>query len=485
MNLSKLNIGIIHSLIGKNDGVSIVIDQSILVMQEYLKISINNIFFLSAIAPSRHNTLEDNIFWHKNDENRYILNHYNSLPTKKENRDSFEDFIESKVNYCLKKIIFFVDKYHIDLLIVHNSCHPTNFVYSIGVDRYFSIFKKKNRYFPRYLLWWHDSHLERKRFENPNPIIKKYLNHIPGAFVDGIIFINSYQKKLAEKYFKNIKKDAHTFLRKKSIIIPNTCDIQWEWKKPHQKTAPYPKADPFNIHFFDDIGLTNELQKKNYSLEKTVLFLQHTRIVKRKRIDLAIDFAFKIACCLQEDKVNKAIVLLISGHSGDEDDQYVKFLKKHYKKRQKEHVFLKLPVILNFAEKFILSTKEIIVDKKFYCFKDIPAIVAKYGGIGTYFSEVEGFGNNLFEMVSMGMPVVINEYPIYKKDIKKLGFDFISVKNGVITDTFIKQAYSLIKDPQKAKEMILHNLKTLEKKLNHKVMAKKLCPIIINTLNYL
>ncbi len=485
MNLSKLNIGIIHSLIGKNDGVSIVIDQSILAMQEYLNISINNIFFLSAIAPSRLNTLEDNIFWHKNDENRYILNHYNSLPVKKEEHDSFEEFIESKVSYCLKKVIFFIDKYDIDLLIVHNSSHPTNFIYSIAVDRYFSILKKKKKYFPRYLLWWHDSHLERKRFENPNPIIKKYLKHIPGSFVDGVIFINSYQKKLAENYFKSIKKDAHILLSKKSTIIPNTCDIEWKWKKTHQNTAPYPKTDPFNIHFFDDIGLNKKLQKKNYSLEETVLFLQHTRIVKRKRIDLAIDFVFKIACCLQEDEINKAIVLLISGHSGDEDDEYVKFLKQHYQKRQKEHAFLKLPVILNFAEKFILPTREIIVDRKFYCFKDIPAIVAKYGGIGTYFSEVEGFGNNLFEMVSMGMPVVINEYSVYKKDIKKLGFDFISVNNGIITDAFIKQAYSLIKDPQKAKKMILHNLKVLEKKLNHKVMAKKLCPIIINTLNYL
>jgi len=29
MNISHMNVGIIHSLIGKNDGVSIVIDQTV------------------------------------------------------------------------------------------------------------------------------------------------------------------------------------------------------------------------------------------------------------------------------------------------------------------------------------------------------------------------------------------------------------------------------------------------------------------------
>ena len=80
MNLSKLNIGILHSLIGKNDGVSIVIDQSIEAMVRYMDVSQDNIYFLAALAPARLNKVEDDIFWHKNEANKYILKHYHTEP---------------------------------------------------------------------------------------------------------------------------------------------------------------------------------------------------------------------------------------------------------------------------------------------------------------------------------------------------------------------------------------------------------------------
>src|SRR5687768_14082540 len=92
MNLSKLNIGILHSLIGKNDGVSIVIDQSIEAMVRYMDVSQDNVYFLSALAPARLNKMEDDIFWHKNEANKYILKHYRTDPP-----EGFEDFIENHV----------------------------------------------------------------------------------------------------------------------------------------------------------------------------------------------------------------------------------------------------------------------------------------------------------------------------------------------------------------------------------------------------
>lgn len=55
MNLSKLHIGILHSLIGKNDGVSIVIEQSIEAMVRHMDVSQDHIYFLSALAPPRLN----------------------------------------------------------------------------------------------------------------------------------------------------------------------------------------------------------------------------------------------------------------------------------------------------------------------------------------------------------------------------------------------------------------------------------------------
>jgi len=78
VDLSSLRIGIIHSLVGKNDGVSIVIDQTVKTMVEQIQIPLGNIFFLAAHAPSRFNMTLDEVFWHKNDANKEILQNFSA-----------------------------------------------------------------------------------------------------------------------------------------------------------------------------------------------------------------------------------------------------------------------------------------------------------------------------------------------------------------------------------------------------------------------
>ena len=486
MNLNQTRIGILHSLVGKNDGVSIVIDQSVQVMQQYLNVSKDNVFFLCAIGPSRVNKMEHPLFWHRSNENRYILRHYSSSPNVSNASPDLEKFIEQNVQECIKQIARFVAKYHVDLLLVHNSCHPMNFIYAVALHRYFKALRQKKRLFPKYLLWWHDSHLERERYNNPNSVVKRYLNFIPGPFVDGLIFINSVQKQLAYQYFKTCNHPhLSTLFGKKMALIPNTCDIPWAWKSAAGRNRLAPKIDDFNHDFFQNIGLIDALQEKGVAIENTLILLQHTRIIQRKRIDTAIDFAFKLASVFAKNHIKKAIVLLVSGYSGDEDNVHLTFLKQHFHEALKKCDLPYNPVILIFAEKHILSEREIIVDKKFYRFQDIPGLVSAHGGIGTYFSEVEGFGNNLLEMVSMGLPVVINEYPIYQSDIRQLGFKFPSIVNNHLTNAFLSEVFHLVTHPQKKRELIIHNLRVLEEKLNHCLMAHKLKSVLLKTLNYL
>ncbi|PON15119.1 hypothetical protein C2W62_25490, partial [Candidatus Entotheonella serta] len=186
MNLSKLNIGILHSLIGKNDGVSIVIDQSIEAMVRYMDVSQDNIYFLSALAPARLNKIEDDIFWHKNEANKYILQNYHREPP-----EGLEGFIEEHVTQAEEIIAKFIEDNYIDLFLVHNASHPTNFIYAAAVGRYFKKLRQQGQHLPRYLLWWHDSHFERERFLHPNPVIKSFLDYIPGPYAHGIVFINT------------------------------------------------------------------------------------------------------------------------------------------------------------------------------------------------------------------------------------------------------------------------------------------------------
>ena len=67
-------------------------------------------------------------------------------------------------------------------------------------------------------------------------------------------------------------------------------------------------------------------------------------------------------------------------------------------------------------------------EEKFYSFWDIYAISDAI----TYTSVLEGWGNQLIEAVFARKPLIVFEYPVYKTDIKPLGFDFISLSDAVV-----------------------------------------------------
>jgi len=186
----------------------------------------------------------------------------------------------------------------------------------------------------------------------------------------------------------------------------------------------------------------------------------------------------------KKEKQKKCIVLLVSGHSGDEHDSYRTTLEDYFKAEIKKHSKVKNNVILNFGEAHILPNREVMVNRKYYSFADVPAIVAASGGMGTYFSEVEGFGNNLLEMMALGLPVVLNRYNIYKTDLEPLGFDAAAVDNCKINDEVVEIGYKYLTDPELRRKTIQHNLEVLNTKLSHDLMASILSPLIQNLFKY-
>lgn len=474
MNISHLNVGIIHSLIGKNDGVSIVIDQTVNAMIGDMGIELGNIFFLAAHTSPRFNAETDEIFWHKNEIHKEILINFS-----KEASPDLDKIIHEGALYAKKIIKKWVEKNSIDLIIAHNTSHPYNFVTAVGLGYLIEEYREQGIIWPKLMVWWHDSYFERTVFANPNAVVKKYLKYLPGTYIDGLAFINNTQPDLAKRLFEQYN-EHHTekFFKQRAIVVPNTSDIPWEWKSAdwNQNALVFPKQDNYNNSFFHDIGLLDQISEKGYTLDNTIILLQHTRIVPRKKIETAIDFAFKIEQKFTNNGHKKCIALLVSGHSGDEQNEYKKFLIEYFDKKQKEHP--EQAVVLNFGESNILSHRDIIVDKKYYKFAEIPSIVAARGGLGTYFSEVEGFGNNLLEMVSLGLPVIINKYDVYKSDIEQLNFDFPSVENCELSIEAIDRSYQLLTDINYRNKVIKHNLEIVETKLDHKIIADKLNPLI-------
>lgn len=474
MNISHLHIGIIHSLIGKNDGVSIVIDQTVNAMVNDMGIKLGNIFFLAAHTSPRFNAETNDIFWHKNSIHKTIIKHFcDEMP------ENYDVLIDEKAHEAKDIIADWVKKHGIDLIIAHNTSHPYNFLTAVGLGYYIEELRDQGIVWPKVMAWWHDSYFERDQFSNPNPTIKKYLKYLPGTEIDGIAFINKSQPELAKKLFQSLHYPRiEKFFDSRTEVVPNTSSIDWEWEnkawEDNQLVAP--NHDNYNDTFFRDIGLECELEKRNFSMEDTVLLLQHTRVVPRKKIEVALDFAFKLEEKFLSENKRKCVVLLISGHSGDEQANYKQFLLDYYQNKIKETTGSN--VLMIFGENRILSHRDIIVDKKYYNFYEVPAIVASYGGMGTYFSEVEGFGNNLLEMISFGLPVIINKYDIFKSDIEHLGFKFPSVEDCELTQEALDESYGLLTNYVKRNQYVRHNLNILQEKLDHRIIASKLNPLI-------
>jgi glycosyltransferase involved in cell wall biosynthesis len=476
MKISHLNIGILHSLIGKNDGVSIVIDQTVNSMVHDLDVPLGKIFFLAAHSSPRFNAQTDDIFWHKNESHRTILNNF----TKKA-PFGLDELIHNKALYAKRAIKQFLKKNQIDLLIAHNTSHPYNFITAVGLGYLMEELKEQGYIWPKVMVWWHDSYFERKIFAKPNHVIEKYLKYLPGTYVDGIAFINHQQVDLARRLFEQYNAEKlDVFFRDRTAVVPNTSDIPWDWKEQNWDADEriYPAQDNYNDSFLYDVGVMDEIEKIGFELEETAILLQHTRVVPRKRIEKAIEFAFMLEEKFKEENVKKCVVLLVSGHSGDEQTEYKDFLSGFFKEMKEENP--EANVILIFGEDHILSHRDIIVDKKFYKFAEIPSIVASYGGIGTYFSEVEGYGNNLLEMMSSGLPVVINKYRVFKEEIEHLGFDLPSIDRLKLNNELVDRAFKIMLEVPERNKMIRHNLEILSEKLDHRIIAQKLEPLIVN-----
>ncbi len=476
MDISHFNIGILHSLIGKNDGVSIVIDQTVSAMVSDLHVELGNIFFLAAHTSPRFNAETDEVFWHKNDVHKTIISYFSQEPP-----EWLDNMIHENALRVKNIISEFVRKHSIDLLIAHNTSHPYNFVTAVGLGYYFEELREQGIIWPKILVWWHDSYFEREKFSNPNKIIDKYLKYLPGTYVDGIVLINSTQYELAKRLFSKYNNHVEDiFFRDRVVIIPNTSSINWEWENNGMTDEQLicPPLDNYNKSFIKDIGITEIMESTGFGIDDTIILLQHTRIVPRKKIEVAIDFAFEIEKRFRLDNKAKCIIILVSGHSGDEQFKYKEYLTEYY--QMKREIFPQANVSLIFGEDRILSHRDIIVDKKYYSFSEIPSIIASYGGIGTYFSEVEGFGNNLLEMIAAGLPVMINRYEVYKTDIEPYGFDLPFIDDAILTEELVERAYSILNDIPLRNKMVRHNLAILKSKLGHKIIAEKLESLIIN-----
>lgn len=176
-------------------------------------------------------------------------------------------------------------------------------------------------------------------------------------------------------------------------------------------------VDEYNRDFRKIIGLQ----------ENDMMILQSTRIVPNKTIEFAIEFVDQLQQ-LRHQLENKRlyhgkrfhpsnrIVLVLSGYTEAARTWYKECLQRFAKERNVQTLFLE-------DRDCIRPFRTIQENTKYFSCWD-PYVFAD---LVTFPSIWEGWGNQFIETIFAKKPIVVFEYPVFKKDIVTEGYQVISL----------------------------------------------------------
>jgi glycosyltransferase involved in cell wall biosynthesis len=304
-----------------------------------------------------------------------------------------------------------------DLLIVPNVFSiPMHFPLAVALTRTIGEFSIKT------LARHHDFWWERGRYN------KSHMFHF---------FEHWFPPKLDLMYHTVINSLAQKSLKKKTgidaPIISDTFD--------------------FENHKLNKIDSYSKYFRRDFKIDKDdIVFLQATRIVPRKRIELSIK--------LLADLDLPNAILVVSGHEGDEKKGYYSSIKKMAKE---------LGIRYRFIGARINSHRKIINGSRIYTLWDCYV----NSDFTTYPTEKEGFGNQFIESMYFKKPIILTPYPVYKKDIEPHGFDVIEMSEKD-NSRAIKKIKRLIKNKSVRKEAVDHNFNLAKEHYDYEVIGKKI-----------
>lgn len=152
-----------------------------------------------------------------------------------------------------------------------------------------------------------------------------------------------------------------------------------------------------------------------------LVILQATRIVRRKNIEIAMDFVYEF-----NRKITKA--KLYDGRIFDPCENKITFVMAGYAERRDEKY---LDLLLARARNLGINLVRIdgIVRGNQSGEKGVRCSLFEIYSIAdliTYPSGREGFGNQFLEAVYNKKPIAVFEYPVFRSDIAPLGFKVVS-----------------------------------------------------------
>ena len=426
-------IGVCHYKIGDTDGVSLEMDK----WRQVLEGMGHTVHLCGGDLGTAEGFLIEELYHHHLNIARINRNAFFQLTDYKSEAELEREIFElaDRIERGLRA---FIDEYSIDLLIPNN-------IWSIGMNLPAAVaFARvvREQGIPA-LAHHHDFYWETFRGMAPTcgvvqRIAREYLPPKDPA-VTHVVINSLVQAELSQR--SGVE----------STIVPNVFDF----------TGNPWGIDEYNRGFRRAIGVN----------ENDIVLLQATRIVERKGIELAVDLAVELnephhIATLRKSGLydgrrfdaNSRIVLVLAGSSEDDNTDYLGRLKRKIEQAWIETRFI--------ADK-IRSQREEDDGRRLYSLWDCYV----FADLVTYPSLFEGFGNQFLEAIRAKLPVALFEYPVYRADIKKKGFNVISLGSNVAGRDDLglvsageetvrkaaKEAVEVLTDPLSRREMVERN----------------------------
>jgi len=331
--------------------------------------------------------------------------------------------IEAVKNTIKNKLLHILKENNIKFLSIENALAiPLNVPLGIALGELIS--EQEIRAITRH----HDLYWERKQFSSSN-IEDILIKYFPPDFdkIEHVVINTIAKKSLYSR--KGIK----------AAYIPNIFDF-----KMLDKTS----------NSYRDLRKLLNIDREDY------LFLQPTRIIKRKNIERSIELADRLS-----KAADKKVHLFISGKPEKNEMEY--FYRIIDLARERKINLILSSSFNNGCDDFVkedIFSKHNIFD--FYKACDLVTLP----------SDIEGFGNPVLEACAFKKPLFVNSYPVLS-DILSKGFDFIVI-NKEVDDSCVKRILNILTDSKLRLKMLEKNYRIAKNYYSIEFLIKELKKIM-------
>lgn len=385
MSGQAFRVGIVCGKLGDVDGVSLEVNKWIrtLLRQGHNITTVAGCYTSSLAEISEDDQLSCEEIQFNSPEQVYYEKlvfphlHRHSPHISEERKKEIIEGLEIEGSEVANTLLEIVQQRDIDVIIAQNTnAMPMTLLGGIGIHK-LAVDRRVATIFHHHDFWW-----ERSRFSSNH--IESLLSRIMPPSDPGLehVVLSTY----AAHILRSLK-------RVQPRVIPNCEDFE----------NPV-VLDEYNRSFRSELGFE----------EEDLLIVQPTRVVRRKRIEDAVEFVGRLLEAHPE--LSDRIRFIVSLYQGDEpDENYVEEIRDLARRRG---------VDIHLISDRIASRRGVREDgKKLFTNRDVLA----NADLVTYLPVWEGFGNAFLEAVAASVPVVITTYLVYKTDLKVMGFENIEI----------------------------------------------------------